>query len=168
MSLTAKTLLAVALVSAALFLTGLGGAPFVDPPEGFHAVIARDMQRLGDWITPHINGVRYFDKPPLFYWLMSAAFAVFGPGEAAAQLGSAPPAVGVAVVTAWIGTRLAGPRVGLVAGLVVAANLELYLFARGEARPSVPLDASVIRGLPPGSVHLLQEGGGRWLYSNRP
>ena len=93
-------------------------------------MIARDMQRLGDWITPHINGVRYFDKPPLFYWLMSAAFAVFGPGEAAARLGSALPAVGVAVVTAWIGTRLGGPRVGLVAGLVVAANLELCLFAR--------------------------------------
>jgi hypothetical protein len=29
-------------------------------------------------------------------------------------------------------------------------------------------DASVVRQLPPGSVHLLQEGGGRWLYSNRP
>jgi 4-amino-4-deoxy-L-arabinose transferase-like glycosyltransferase len=130
LSLTAKTLLGVALVAAALFLFGLGGAPFVDPPEGFHAVVARDMLRHGDWITPHVDGVRYFDKPPLLYWLIACAFRALGPGEAAARLGSALPAVGVAVLTAWIGHRLGGPRVGLIAGLMVAANLELYLFAR--------------------------------------
>jgi len=130
LSLTAKTLLGVALVAAALFLFGLGAAPFVDPPEGFHATVARDMLRQGDWITPHVDGVRYFDKPPLLYWLMACAFRLFGPSEAAARLGSALPAVGVAVLTAWIGNRLGGPRVGLIAGLVVAANLELYLFAR--------------------------------------
>ena len=130
MSLIAKILLGVALVAAALFLFGLGGAAFVDPPEGFHAAVARNMLRAGDWITPRVNGVRYFDKPPLLYWLMASAFRLLGSGEAAARLGSALPAVGVAVVTAWIGNRLGGPRVGLIAGLMVAANLELYLFAR--------------------------------------
>ena len=130
MSLTAKVVLGVALVAAALFLSGLGRAPFVDPPEGFHAVIAWEMLRHGDWITPHINGVRYFDKPPLLYWLMAAAFRAWGPGEAVARLGSALPALGIAALTAWLGMRLGGPRVGLIAGLVVAANLELFLFAR--------------------------------------
>ena len=130
MSLAAKVVLAVALVAAALFLSGLGGAPFVDPPEGFHAVIAWEMLRHGDWITPHINGVRYFDKPPLLYWLLAGVFRVLGPGEAAARLGSALPALGVAALTAWLGVRLGGARVGLIAGLVVAANLELCLFAR--------------------------------------
>jgi 4-amino-4-deoxy-L-arabinose transferase-like glycosyltransferase len=130
LSLTAKTLLGVALVAAALFLFGLGAAPFVDPPEGFHAAAARDMVRVGDWITPHVDGVRYFDKPPLLYWLIACAFRLRGSGEAVARLGSALPPVGVAVLTAWIGNRLGGPRVGLIAGLVVGANLEVYLFAR--------------------------------------
>jgi hypothetical protein len=71
LSLTAKTLLGVA--AAALFLLGLGAAPFGDPPEGFHAAVARDMLRVGDWITPQVDGVRYFDKPPLFYWLLACA-----------------------------------------------------------------------------------------------
>ena len=88
------------------------------------------MLRLGDWITLHVDGVRYFDKPPLMYWIMAVAFAALGAGEGSARLGAALPAIGVAVVTAWIGLRLRGPRVGLVAGLVVVANLELYLFAR--------------------------------------
>ncbi|OGL17739.1 MAG: hypothetical protein A3K12_02690 [Candidatus Rokubacteria bacterium RIFCSPLOWO2_12_FULL_71_19] len=125
-----KILLGVALVAAALFLGGLGSAPFVDPPEGFHAAIARDMLRSGEWITPHVNGVRYFDKPALLYWLMAGAFSALGPTEGAARLPSALPAIGVAVVTAWLGVRLGSPRLGLVAGLVVAANLELFLFAR--------------------------------------
>ena len=130
MSLAVKVVLGVAVVAAALFLSGLGSAPFVDPPEGFHAVIAWEMLRHGDWITPHINGVRYFDKPPLLYWLMAGAFRALGPGDAAARLGSALPALGVAALTAQLGLRLGGARVGLIAGLVVAANLEIFLFAR--------------------------------------
>jgi 4-amino-4-deoxy-L-arabinose transferase-like glycosyltransferase len=129
-SLTAKVVLGVALVAGVLFCSGLGSAPFVDPPEGFHAAIAWEMLRHGNWITPHFNGVRYFDKPPLLYWLMAGAFRVLGPGEAVGRLGSALPALGVAALTAWLGMRLGGARVGLIAGLVVAANLELFLFAR--------------------------------------
>ncbi len=128
--MSGKIVLGVALVAAALFLGGLGSAPFVDPPEGFHAAIARDMIRFGDWLTPHVNGVRYFDKPPLIYWLMAGAFSTLGTTAAAARLASALPAIAVAALTAWLGLRLGSPRLGLVAGLVVAANLELFLFAR--------------------------------------
>jgi 4-amino-4-deoxy-L-arabinose transferase-like glycosyltransferase len=120
----------VAVVAVALFLPGLGAAPFVDPPEGVHAEIAVEMLRSGDWITPHLNGVRYFDKPPLPYWLMLGSFTVLGPTEQAARLWSALPAVGVALLTAWLGLRLATPLVGLIAGLMVSANLGLFLFAR--------------------------------------
>ena len=117
-------------MAAALFLSGLGTAPFVDPPEGFHAAVAWEMLRAGDWLTPHVDGVRYFDKPPLLYWLMATGFSLLGPTPWAARLWSALPAVGVAVTTAWIGLRLGSVRLGLLAGLVVTANLELFLFAR--------------------------------------
>jgi 4-amino-4-deoxy-L-arabinose transferase-like glycosyltransferase len=120
----------VAAVAIALLLTGLGAAPLVDPPEGFHVQVALEMARTGDWITPHINGVRYFDKPPLLYWLMAGGFVTLGVSEATARIWSALPAVGLAVTTAWLGVRLASPRVGLMAGLMVIANLELFLFGR--------------------------------------
>ncbi|HET7875571.1 MAG TPA: glycosyltransferase family 39 protein [Methylomirabilota bacterium] len=122
--------LGVALVAAALFLIGLDRAPFLDPPEGIHAQIAWEMLRRGDWITPHLDGVPYFDKPPLLYWVMAASFAVLGPTEVVARFWSALPAVAVAVLTARIGTVLAAPRVGLLAGLMVAANLGVFLFGR--------------------------------------
>lgn len=69
---------AVALIAAALLSGDLGRAPFVDPPEGLHAEIARKMVWSGDWITPHLDGIPYFDKPPLLYWLMAASFAALG------------------------------------------------------------------------------------------
>jgi len=122
--------LGVAIVAAALYLLRLGHAPFVDPPEGVHAQIAREMLRFGDWITPHVNGVRYFDKPPVLYWLVAGSFAVAGVGEAAARVWSALAAVGVAAVTARLGFMLGGARVALLAGLMVIANLGMYLYAR--------------------------------------
>jgi 4-amino-4-deoxy-L-arabinose transferase-like glycosyltransferase len=121
----------VGAIAAALFLNGLGRPPFIDPSEGFHASLAREMLRLGDWVTLHVDGVRYFDKPPLLYWLIATTFSLTGSvGEWSARLPSAVPAIGVALVTAWLGTRLGSPRTGLIAGLAVACNLELFVFAR--------------------------------------
>ena len=122
--------LGVAVVVATLFLSGLGSAPFVDPPEGFHAEIAREMLARHDFVTPRLNAVRYFDKPPLLYWLMSLSSAITGPTPFAARLWSALAAVGVAGITAYIGVLLGGARVGLLAGLMVAANLGIFLFGR--------------------------------------
>ncbi|MBI4241539.1 MAG: glycosyltransferase family 39 protein [Candidatus Rokubacteria bacterium] len=120
----------VGLVAAALYFVRLGHPPFLDPPEGLHAAIAQEMRLSGDWITPHFNGVRYFDKPPLLYWMMAAGFWLVGPSEWAARFWSALPTVGIAVLTAWLGMRLGSERLGLIAGLVVVANLEVFLFGR--------------------------------------
>ena len=60
--------------AAALYLIHLGRAGLFDPCEGMYAEIPREMIALKDWITPHFNFVRYFEKPPLIYWLNAAAF----------------------------------------------------------------------------------------------
>ena len=120
----------VAVVAAALFFSGLGAAPFVDPPEGFHTEIAREMLARGDFVTPRLDGVRYFDKPPLLYWLISLSSLPAGPTPFAARFWSALAAVGVAGVTAYLGMLLGGLRVGFLAGLMVAANMGIFLFGR--------------------------------------
>src|SRR6266545_3542706 len=56
---------AAVLVSVLLLLPGLGAAPLDDPGEGQHAEIAREVSAAGGWVTLRLNGVRYFDKPPL-------------------------------------------------------------------------------------------------------
>jgi 4-amino-4-deoxy-L-arabinose transferase-like glycosyltransferase len=130
-------LLLVGLVVAVLALAGLGQAPFLDPPEGFHAEIAREMAERAAWITPRLNGVRYFDKPPLPYWLMAASFAAAGPTPAAARVWGALAVIGVALVTAALGLMLRGPRLGLLAGIFVATNLGIFLYGR-IVKPDLP------------------------------
>jgi 4-amino-4-deoxy-L-arabinose transferase-like glycosyltransferase len=45
----------------------------VKPDEGRYAGLAREMAATGDWVTPRLNGIKYFEKPPLRYWITAAA-----------------------------------------------------------------------------------------------
>ena len=151
--------LGVAVVALGLFLNGLGRAPFSDPPEGFHTAVAKNVAVSGDPVTLRVNGVRYFDKPPLPYWLMSISFGAFGVTPFAARLVPALSAVGVAAVTAQLGAMLGGPRVGLLAGLMVSANLGIFLYAR-ILKPDLLLILFLMLAF--GGFVLAYRGAGRW------
>ncbi|HEX5531258.1 MAG TPA: hypothetical protein VFZ82_16940 [Methylomirabilota bacterium] len=112
-------------LAAVLLAPGLGRAPLDDPGEGQHAEIAREMQG-GSWITPRLNGVRYFDKPPLLYWLTAASFGRWGLTERAARLAPLLGALLAVAATTLLGVRLLGLGGGLLAG---AALLSCALFA---------------------------------------
>ena len=71
--------------SATLFFLPLGNRALWNSDEGRYAEIAREMLVLKDWVSPHLNYVLYFEKPPLMYWLTAASFAVFGQTEFAAR-----------------------------------------------------------------------------------
>src|SRR5437763_10316717 len=117
------------------------------------------MTRVGDWITPHANGVRYFDKPPVLYWLMAGSFSVAGVGEVSARVWSALAAVGVAVVTARLGFILGGARIALLAGLMVIANLGMYLYGR-LVKPDMVFILCIV--LAYAGFAVAYKGAGRW------
>jgi len=83
------TLLALGLL---LFVPKLG-MPLLDPDEGLYASIAQEMLTRGDWVIPHINGIPYLEKPPLYFWLTALTFQLFGPSEWATRLWSAVSAL---------------------------------------------------------------------------
>jgi len=116
----------MAVLTLALLLPWLGVAPFDDPGEGQHAEIAREVAVSGDWLTLRLAGVRYFDKPPLLYWLIAAGFKGFGVSEWAARLPAVLGAAAAVAGTALLGARLLGPGPGVLAG---AALLSCALFA---------------------------------------
>ena len=62
--------------------------PLSLPDEGRYAGVAWEMVRSGDWLTPTLNGLPYFHKPPLFYWLTAVSLSLFGTIEWAARLAS--------------------------------------------------------------------------------
>ncbi len=55
--------------------------PLLEPDEGRYAEIPREMLASGDWVTPRLNDLKYFEKPPLQYWATAAVYSVFGVRE---------------------------------------------------------------------------------------
>jgi len=137
---------AAALVSVILALVllapGLGVAPFDDPGEGQQAEIARQVLVTGDWVTLRLNGVRYFDKPPLLYWIAAGSFALFGLEEWAARLAPLIGAAFAAAGTAVLGARLLGPGWGLASGCALLSSLLFLVFGR-YVRPETIFVAAV-------------------------
>lgn len=74
------------LVLAVAWFATLPVRPLFDPDEGRYAEIPREMVASGDWLTPRLDGVKYFEKPPLQYWATAAAYSVFGLSEWTARL----------------------------------------------------------------------------------
>ena len=52
--------------------------PLAVPDEGRYGEVGRWMLISGDWLTPRLNGIPFFHKPPLLHWLEAASLATFG------------------------------------------------------------------------------------------
>lgn len=108
----------------------LGARTLVPTDEGRYAEMAREMLLTGDWITPRLNGIKYFEKPPLQNWMNAATFAAFGLGEWQARLWTGLNGLfGIALVY-LTGRKLADATTGYLAALVLASSL--YWAAMGH------------------------------------
>ncbi len=83
------------------YLIPLGLRPVSTPDESRYAEIPREMITSGDWVVPHIDGVRYFEKPVLGYWLTAASMRLFGENAFAMRFPSAL-ATGLAALLIFI------------------------------------------------------------------
>ena len=108
------------LVALALWLLATPGLrPLLLPDEGRYAEVARSMWR-GDPLVPTLNGLPFFHKPPLFYWLDMGAMQLLGSQAFAGRFGSAVGAwlMGAALLLAmrrWHGPRRAAVALGVLA-----------------------------------------------------
>lgn len=108
----------------------IDGYPLQDPDEGRYAEIAREMAVSGDWVTPTLNHVRYFDKPPLLYWLVAASFRAFGVSEGVARLVPAAAGVLTVLITFLFGRSMFGTQGALFAAIILATSPLFFLFSQ--------------------------------------
>ena len=99
----------------------LGVRTLVPPDEGRYAEMAREMFASGDWVTTRLNGIKYFEKPPLQTWMNALSFTVFGLGDWQARLWTGLCGIGGVLLTGYTATRVFSPRIGLYAGLVLGS-----------------------------------------------
>jgi len=109
---------------------GLGSYGLLDNNEGMYASIARSMSHGGSFIIPHLNGVSYFEKPPLLYWLSALSMALFGDNETAARLPVSLAMAGLAVAMALFLRRQGNERAGLIAGLMLVTSPVILIIGR--------------------------------------
>src|SRR5512132_3628822 len=84
-----RTTLLLLVICGATFFAGLGRPAIGDSDEAFYAEAGREMVASGDWITPYYNYETRFQKPILFYWIVSASYVAAGVDESAARFGAA-------------------------------------------------------------------------------
>ncbi len=111
---------AAMLITTAAYLLGAARCPLAEPDETRYAEIAREMLVRHDWITPHLNFVKYFEKPPLVYWACALAFRILGINQLAARLPSLLAAFGGIILSALLAARMYGRTEAILAVLILA------------------------------------------------
>jgi len=119
------TLLFVAVYGGSLFSPAL-----LDDADSTHAEAAREMFVSGDYVTLHINGIRYLEKAPLPYWLVAFSYRIFGVNEFATRLPMALSVLLLGLLAMRWGRRAFGERTGIYATAFVYTCAGVYLFTR--------------------------------------
>ncbi|NVN98479.1 MAG: glycosyltransferase family 39 protein [Geobacteraceae bacterium] len=125
-----RDLSALAIVFGFLYLQMLWHFPLMDPDEGRYAEIPREMLEKMDFITPTLNYVKYFEKPPLLYWMNALSFSIFGQNEFAARMPCAISGLLTILFTYWLGRKLFGRRTGVIAAVGVGTSAGFFAMSR--------------------------------------
>jgi len=102
----------------------------LDDADSTHAEAAREMVLSGDYVTLHINGIRYLEKAPLPYWLVAFSYKVLGVNEFSTRLPMVLSVLLLGVLAFSWGRRAFDERTGIYAGLFVYTCAGIYLFTR--------------------------------------
>ena len=117
--------LSLALLGLLIFLPAVWNWPLIRA-EGMYALIPKEMLTSGHWLMPTLNGTRYLDKPPLYYWVNLAAYYLFGVSDRVARL----PTLGICLGEVWltylIGRRLLTTRAAWLGGVVLLTSVGFF------------------------------------------
>jgi len=113
-----------------MYVASLPALPLMEPDETRYALIPQHMNLTGDYVTPHLKGVAYLEKPPLAYWATAALFKVFGENAFAARLFAGVCAWGCILLAFNMGAFLYNRRVGIYSAAVLSVCLLPFALGR--------------------------------------
>ena len=125
-----RDLIGLILFFGLVFAFRSGTYPLFNPDEGRYAEVPREMLASNDWVTPRLNGVNYFEKPPLMYWAEAASFKLLGLNETAARAVPALFALVGVLLTYYTARKLYSRDAGLASAIVLGSSLLYATLAR--------------------------------------
>lgn len=114
------------LIFAVIYLTPLAGHHLLEPDEGRYSEIPREMVESGNYITPMLNYVKYFEKPALLYWMNAVSFKALGQNAFASRFPCALTALTGIACTSLFSAYLFGRRVGVISAVITGTSLLYY------------------------------------------
>jgi len=124
-----KQLWLVLVAVAVIWFSNLEYRKLIKPDEGRYAEIPREMLASGDWTTPRLNGLKYFEKPPLQYWATATAYAVFGEHHWTSRLWTALTGFAGILLVWFTGQRLYGRDAAIYSAIVLGGAMLYTLLA---------------------------------------
>jgi len=146
-----QSLALIFLTWVVLQLGGIFSPGLLDDVDSVYLQISREMLHRHDFVTPTIDGIRFFDKPPLMYWMAAGSMRLFGEHDWAARLPLALGVLALLLAVYALANRLYSPatypgapgsdsrtrvpqgaddRPGLYAALILATSIGPYLYTR--------------------------------------
>ncbi len=153
LSITSSTKWMIVAIAAVIWFSLLGYRDLMEPDEGRYAEIPREMVATGDWTTPRLNDLKYFEKPVFQYWMTAVSFSLFGESNATARLWVALISFLGALWVMFVAGRLWGEAAGFYAFLVSISGL-LYV-AMGHII-TLDMTVSVFLGIGVGALLIAQ------------
>jgi len=120
----------VTIVTVIIVFSNLGGIPLLDPDEPVYGETPKEMLQFNEYISPRIYGDYWYDKPPMYYWLVALSYKLFGISEFAARFPSAFLAVICVLVVYLSGCKLFNDRTGMIGALVLATSIEYFYLGK--------------------------------------
>ena len=117
--------LSLIILGLLIFLPAIWDWPLIRA-EGMYALIPKEMLASGNWLTPTLNGTRYLDKPPLFYWVNLMSYHLFGVSDRVARLPTLLISLGEVWFTYLIGRRLSETRAAWLGGVVLLTSIGFF------------------------------------------
>ena len=109
-----------------LLFHNLGAYSLKEPDEGRYAEIPREMTILGDYVVPHLNFVRYFEKPPLLYWVTALSYKAFGVSEWSFRLPNAIAALLIVLAVYWFAARRFSEKAAFLASVMLVSSFGFF------------------------------------------
>lgn len=125
-----RNLLLLAVVSCLILFVGLGDVPLLDPDEPVYAQTPKEMLAAQDLLSPRIYGEYWYDKPPMYYWLVAGSFSLFGVNEFAARFPSAVMGLGCVFYLFFAVRRLLNETAAFWSAMVMVTSLGFFYIAK--------------------------------------